>query len=130
MAEVSQEDRFLQDCKERGIRVLEKGWVDDVLRAAPTTLGAGAFGSCVKVSDLHSETKLVIKTFSRRPLEHLAAEALKLQRVQLPGVQRLVGVCADSHQLVTQYAGKTLMEHFRTPTSLVNFKKDFVSVFL
>ncbi|KAK8374087.1 hypothetical protein O3P69_015588 [Scylla paramamosain] len=71
----------------------------------------GSYGSCFKTVSPRTQEELVIKTFSRDKLPELVKEATSLSKLQLPGVQRLVGVCVETRQLITPFAGVTLKDY-------------------
>ena len=78
-------------------------------------LGAGLYGSCCRVVEPTTREQLVIKTFpdDKYALEDLVTEATLLKEVQGPGVQTLMGVCLQTRQIVSHYAGVTAGEYFQ-----------------
>ena len=68
-------------------------------------LGEGTSGSCCKVVHPRTKEELVIKTFKEDTLDGLLSEVDNLHKLQGPGVQKVVGVCLTSRQLITDFAG-------------------------
>ena len=54
----------------------------------------------------------VVKTFFDDRVDDLLHEVVCLQRLQQAGVQRVMGVCIDTQQLLTYYAGKEADHYF------------------
>ncbi|XP_050718003.1 uncharacterized protein LOC126999449 [Eriocheir sinensis] len=76
-------------------------------------IGMGGFGMCVKGRDPRTGHEVVLKSFHREglgALEHEAASLWALRRV--PGLQRLVGACVQTNQLVSLFAGESLYKYF------------------
>ncbi|XP_050726497.1 uncharacterized protein LOC127003632 [Eriocheir sinensis] len=92
-------------------------------------LGAGGFGSCFKVVD-PLRGKLVVKTIYDSALSVLLTEAINLQQLQGPGVQRLFGACVETCQLVTHYAGHTADQYFQVCHPLADIASVFLQVTL
>ncbi|KAK8407847.1 hypothetical protein O3P69_002406, partial [Scylla paramamosain] len=102
--------------------------VEHIVSKGTTRLGSGTYGSCDKAVDPKTQQPLVIKTFAKglNGLENLVSEAANLQYLRLPGVQRLVGVCIHTRQMISHFAGITAQRYFkRTAPSL----GDTLSVF-
>ncbi|KAK8399187.1 hypothetical protein O3P69_003357 [Scylla paramamosain] len=90
-------------------------------------LGTGSYGSCHKAADPKTSQPQVIKMFPRDALGGLVTEAINLHALQLPRVQRVVGVCVHTRQLITGLAGITAPQCFDlTKHSFA----DTISVFL
>lgn len=82
-------------------------------------LGVGSFGSCFKVQDPDTCQELVIKTFGKKDRDCLAIEADVLSKLQVAGVQQMVGVCVKTRQLVSHFAGQIAKDYFtNSSTSL------------
>ena len=116
--------RFLH---QQGIRLFKTDDVKAIETQGTKLLGWGASGSCHLAFDPSTRQPIVIKTFPRDSLDDLATEARNMHELRLPGVQRLVGVCVPTRQLITGFAGTTLNKYFRqTKPSFA----DAISVFL
>ena len=101
--------RLLQ---QQGIRLLRTSDVKAIQTLGTKLLGSGSYGSCHLACDPNTRQPLVLKTFPRHRLQDLATEATNLHELRLPGVQRLVGVCVPTRQLISPFAGTTLNKYF------------------
>uniref|UniRef100_A0A0P4W432 Protein kinase domain-containing protein n=1 Tax=Scylla olivacea TaxID=85551 RepID=A0A0P4W432_SCYOL len=97
-----------------GVRLLKEKTVRKMISSGSQGLGAGSYGSCCKGVDPHAGKEVVIKTFLKNALRSLVTEAKCLQRLQGHGMQRLVGVCLETRQLVTRFAGQTAADYFHS----------------
>ena len=118
-----------ESCIERrllmqGVPILQKSEVNLTRKK----LGEGSYGSCYKSVDPRTKEVVVIKKFSggSSAWESLVDEAITLSKLQVEGVQRLVGVCLKPRLLVTGFAGVTVREYINNGASLA----DVVSVCL
>ena len=110
----SSEQGLQQELQGLGVRLLAKEDVQAMLRASCEALGAGKQGSCVLSVDPATQQKVVIKTFKQRKVDAFLVEVRNMQRFSgVPGVQQLVGVCLQTNQQVTQFAGCTVGEYFQ-----------------
>lgn len=93
-------------------------------------IGHGSYGKCCTVFNPYTSQQLVIKTFyartKKQALDALVMEAKLLKAMQCEGVQRLVGVCVQTCELVTCFAGQNAKDYFRGGPSFA----DIVSVTL
>ena len=112
--------------RHQGIPLLKTSDVKDIASLGTKLLGSGTYGSCHLAVDPNTRQQLVIKKFPRHSLDDLATEATNLHELRLPGVQRLIGVCVPTRQMVTGFAGTTLSKYFLTQPSFA----DAISVFL
>lgn len=110
----------------QGVRLLHSEEMQAFARLGQKVVGAGGFGSCHKVVDPLTSNEIVIKTLFDQDLDVLLTEAINLQQLQMEGVQRLYGVCVDTYQLVTHFAGDTANDYFEVCRS----PADTASVFL
>uniref|UniRef100_A0A0P4VS24 Protein kinase domain-containing protein n=1 Tax=Scylla olivacea TaxID=85551 RepID=A0A0P4VS24_SCYOL len=94
-----------------GVPLLRRRQVREMIGPVQRPLAEGGYGSCFKTVSPRTQEELVIKTFSRDKLPELVKEATSLSKLQLPGVQRLVGVCVETRQLITPFAGVTLKDY-------------------
>uniref|UniRef100_A0A0P4VSW4 Protein kinase domain-containing protein n=1 Tax=Scylla olivacea TaxID=85551 RepID=A0A0P4VSW4_SCYOL len=106
------EEEVRQELQRLGVPLRTREEMEAMQRVACVALGAGKYGSCVRSVDPATQQAVVIKTFKGHDLNSLLVEARNLQRFQIPGVQRLVGVCVETSQLLTCYAGYTVEEYF------------------
>ena len=98
------------------VPVLTPGDVQHIASQGTERIGSGYYGSCVKVVHPDTQQPLVIKTFSKfgNGLSDLVYEATNLQYLrQVPGVQRLVGVCVQTRQMITHFRGTTAQHYFK-----------------
>lgn len=103
---------LIQRCRAQAIPFVPWRWVRRA-RDTPSShcLGGGAYGDAflVRHPDVPSK-RLVVKHFRGHQIE-LVRELEALLRVQdVSGVQRLVGVCLDTNEIITEYAGNTLLQ--------------------
>lgn len=115
--------------EEKAVRLLQKREVDEMRKLGVSEVGDGAYASCCKARDPHSGEEVVIKTFEKGDLAGLVTEAVNLKDMQnVPGMQRLVGVCIETLQLVSQFAGSTAYKYFTTCTSFAEAVNIFLQV--
>ncbi|XP_045130228.1 ribosomal protein S6 kinase 2 beta-like [Portunus trituberculatus] len=107
----SKDTRAKRRLQMEGVPLLGRHQLRQMIGRVREPLGAGSYGSCFKTMRRRTQEELVIKTFGRDRLPELVKEAISLSQLQLPGVQRLVGVCVESRQLVTPFAGITLSDY-------------------
>ena len=119
-------EKIACELRELGVHVLEKREVEAMSVGVCDTLGWGAQGSCIKTVHPHTRQHLVIKTFFHDDVDSLVQETMALQVLQMPGLQRLIGVCVETCQIVTLFAGMTADKYFEKHVSLA----DAVTVFL
>ena len=112
---------------QQGIRLFKTEDVKAIESMGTKLLGSGTYGSCHLALHPNTRQPLVIKTFPRHGLDDLATEATNMAELQLPGVQRLVGVCVPTRQTITGFAGMTLNKYFGQTKPLFS---DAISVFL
>lgn len=112
--------------QQKGVRLLKRRHLQKLSGAKQKSLGKGTYGSCYLVVEPTTHKPLVVKTFTRNALKDLVTEATTLQQLRLPGVQRSLGVCLETRQLVTRFAGNTADQYFDSRPSL----PDALSVFL
>ena len=86
----------LRKIEDLGVPILEKGEVEAMTSAVCEPLGSGAYGSCCKTVDPHTQQEVVIKTFLGGDFDNFVTEVMNLQQCQMAGVQRLLGVCVDT----------------------------------
>lgn len=98
-------------CRSQEVPVVSWRWV----RHAKDTpncrcLGRGTYGDVFLVRHpAVPSRRLVVKHFRGKHKE-MVNELEALLRVQdVPGVQRLVGVCLDTKEIITEYAGSTML---------------------
>ena len=103
-----------------GVPLIQKHSLMQMIRSRRKDLGKGTYGSCLKTFDPFTQQVVVVKTFADASLESLVKEALTLKELQVLGVQCLVGVCVESRQLVTPYAGVTVDQYINTAPSFAN----------
>ena len=121
------ERKLMRLLHQQGIRLFKTDDVKAIKTLGTKLLGSGSYGSCHLALHPNTRQPLVIKTFPRHSLDDLATEARNMHELRLPGVQRLVGVCVPTRQLITGFAGTTLNKYFRqTKPSFA----DAISVFL
>ncbi|MPC67743.1 Germinal center kinase 1 [Portunus trituberculatus] len=101
-----------------GVPLLPRKLVKEMVGLVPQRLSRGVFGSCYKGVDPRTGKTVVVKTFKKIALHSLLKETVCLQQLQGRGVQRLVGVCVQTCQLVTRFAGTTAEIYFRFQASL------------
>lgn len=126
--------RVREVCEEIGLPVVGQEWLEEALVAGGgRLLGRGAYGEVRLAKGLNGRL-LVVKTFYVSVAE-LLAEALALWVARpVSGVQYLVGVCPESMQIVSVYAGRTtfcraLKEKSLTPKEiLVILRQVFAAV--
>ena len=97
-----------------GVRLLKEKTVRKMVSLGDQSLGSGAYGSCCKGVDPHVGKELVIKTFRNNDLRSFVNETRCLHRLQGHGLQRLVGVCMETRQLVSRFAGQTAADYFQS----------------
>ena len=117
---------IVRELRDIGVRVLEKREVDAMTAAGEEFIGFGGFGDCMKAVDPLTQQQLVFKSFHNNDLDKLLIEAKNLQHFQMVNVQRLVGVCVETCQLISHFAGDTVVEYFTNYVPLA----DQVSIFL
>ena len=123
---VDDEMMIVRELKDIGVRVLEKHEVDAMTTAGEEFIGFGGFGDCVMAVDSHTQQQLVFKSFFDNNLDRLLIETKILHQLQMANVQRLVGVCVETCQLISHFAGDTAAEYFVNYVPLT----DQVSIFL
>ena len=84
------------------VRVLARHEVSAMTEARCEVLDQDAFGSCIKTQHSDTGAPLVIKILYDGDLCALLQEASNLFRLQVKGMQRLVGVCLQDVQIVSQ----------------------------
>lgn len=101
-----------EKCRSQEVPVVSWRWV----RHAKDTsnyqcLGRGTYGDVFLVRHpADSSKRLVVKNFRCKHKE-MVREVEALLRVQdVHGVQRLVGVCLDTKEIITEYAGSTILQ--------------------
>ena len=107
------EERARHHFTHLGVRLLKEETITKMISLGSQGLGKGAYGSCCKGVDPDSGKEVVIKTFLKDALRSLVTETRCLHRLQGHGMQRLVGVCLETRQLVTRFAGQTAADFFR-----------------
>ena len=113
-------DQCIRIMAMRGIPLLQAAEVEQ-MTGPVTGLGAGGFGFCFKTVHPRTGEQLAVKTFfEEKALDSLLNEATNLSQLQVDGVQRLVGVCVQSRQLITRYAGVTSTTYKKTYPSFVH----------
>ena len=112
--------------QQKGVRLLKRRQVAKLTSSQHKSLGKGTYGSCYLVEEATTHTPLVVKTFTGNALKDLVTEATNLEHLRLPGVQRSIGVCLETRQLITHFAGNTADRYFKTRPPL----PDALSVFL
>lgn len=95
------------------VPLLPRKLVRQMVGEIPQRVSKGVFGLCCKGVDQRTGEAVVVKTFKRNALHSLVKETVCLQQLQGRGVQRLVGVCVQTCQLVTRFAGTTAEIYFR-----------------
>ncbi len=104
-----------QRCRAQDIPVVSWRWVRHVLNTPSChCLGHGTYGDAflVRHPDVPSK-RLVVKDF-RGKHKVMTREVEALLRVQdIPGVQRLAGVCLDTKEIISEYAGNTLLQEMQ-----------------
>ena len=113
-----QQDILRSKLKKIGVRILEKE-VKAMTDCVCQYLGAGAYGSCIRTVDPHTQKQVVVKTFND-DYHSLFLETKNLHRFQIGGVQRLMGVCIESCQLLTYFAGDTAINYFEKNVPFVD----------
>ena len=103
---------ILLNLQAMGVRLLEECEVRAMRDSVCVRLGSGSFGSCYKTVDPDTQQEVVVKTFFDDRVDDLLHEVVCLQRLQQAGVQRVMGVCMDTNQLLTYYAGKEADHYF------------------
>ena len=111
---VSAEERARRYLAHLGVRLLKEKTVRRMITFGSHSLGEGSYGSCCKGVDPHAGKEVVVKTFLKDALRSLVTEAKCLQRLQGHGMQRMVGVCVETRQLVTRFAGQTAADYFHS----------------
>lgn len=101
--------RLRKLCEEVGLPHVGREWLEEALVAGGgRILGRGAYGE-VRLAKDPDGRLLVVKTFYGSMSEMLAeAVALWMAR-PVPGVQSLVGVCPETLQIASVYAGRTTL---------------------
>lgn len=96
-------------CRRLGLPQVSQEWLRQVLVAGGgSLLGRGAYGEVRLAKDPEGRL-MVVKTFYGSASELLAeADALWAVR-SVPGVQSLIGVCPESLQIVSLFAGRTTL---------------------
>ena len=97
-----------------GVRLLKEKTIRKMVSCGGQSLGEGTYGSCCRGVDPHAGKELVIKTFVDNDLRSFVTETKCLHRLQGHGMQRLVGVCVETRQLVTRFAGQTAADYFHS----------------
>ncbi|MPC80572.1 Dual specificity testis-specific protein kinase 2 [Portunus trituberculatus] len=112
---------------EQGLPLLEEQQISQLTNYYQESIGRGSYGWCCRTRVPGTGQEVVVKTFCRDALEDLFTEVSVLQSLQVVGVQRLVGVCVETCQMVTCCAGQIAKDFLASP--LTRFK-DAVSVCL
>ena len=120
-------DKIRRELKDIGVRILEKDEIEAMTDSVCQYIGAGAYGSCTKTVDPHTQQELVIKSFQDN-FEDLLIETKNLHKLQIPGVQRLMGVCVDNCQLLSYFAGNIALHYFRKGVSFVDAATVFFQI--
>ncbi|MPC72981.1 Tyrosine-protein kinase SYK [Portunus trituberculatus] len=112
---LKEEKEALRFLHQIDIALLTIADVEQIVSNGTKRLGSGAYGSCDKAVDPTTQQPLVIKTFAKdlNGLDDLISEATNLRHLQLPGVQRLVGVCVHTRQMISHFAGITAKRYFK-----------------
>ena len=125
--QLSSKEKWAHGCLQRnGIPLFRSSYVQDISSLGLQSLGSGSYGACFKAIHPNTLKPLVIKTFPANSLDDLVVEAINLQQLQLFGVQRLVGVCVKTRQIITEFGGSTAERYFSTKPHFA----DTISVFL
>ena len=114
--------------KEMGFCVLEKEEVEAMSGSLHQSVIAGSLGNCIKTVDPRTYQQVVIKNLNGN-FNCLFTELRTLHQLQMPGVQRLMGVCSDTCQLLTYYAGHTALHYFMNAVPFVGVF-DAANIFL
>ena len=88
----AKKDKIRRELKELGVRILEKEEVEAKTRCECEFLGAGTQGSCTRTVDPRTHQQVLIKNCKDK-FKDLVIEAKNQHQLQMPGVQRLMGVC-------------------------------------
>ncbi|KAK8373556.1 hypothetical protein O3P69_016123 [Scylla paramamosain] len=113
--------------REQGIPLLEGEQISQLTNYYQESIGCGSYGWCCRTRVPGTGQEVVVKTFRQDALEDLFTEASVLQSLQVAGVQRLVGVCVETCQMVTCFAGQIAKDFLLSPVTQF---KDAVSVCL
>uniref|UniRef100_A0A0P4VPY9 Protein kinase domain-containing protein n=1 Tax=Scylla olivacea TaxID=85551 RepID=A0A0P4VPY9_SCYOL len=113
--------------REQGIPLLEGEQISQLTNYYQESIGRGSYGWCCRTRVPGTGQEVVVKTFRQDALEDLFTEASVLQSLQVAGVQRLVGVCVETCQMVTCFAGQIAKDFLLSPVTQF---KDAVSVCL
>ena len=124
---LKKQDKVRRELKEIGVRILEKEEVEAMTDSVCQYLGAGSYGSCTKTVDPHTQEEVVVKTFKSN-FDDLLIETKNLHQLQIPGVQRLMGVCVDTCQLLTYFAGDTAIRYFEKDVPFVDAATVFLQI--
>lgn len=91
-----------------GIRVISKAALKKLRKAGATqSLGSGAYGSC-RLLEVDKFTLVLKKFGSESAGIDLGQELRALNRCQGTGVQKLFGVCPQTGEIISHYAGRNL----------------------
>jgi len=123
-----EEEGARRELMDIGVRVLEKREVDAMTGAVCDGLGSGAYGSCCKTVEPHTQQEVVIKIFLNDDIDSLLMEAKNLHQLQMWSVQRLMGVCIDTCYLLIYFAGNTADHYLEKPFSFVEAATIFLQV--
>ena len=121
-----EEQKLLHELRELDVRVFKEREVNVMTDELCEVLGEGSFGSCIKTVDPDTHQQLVIKTFFSDDFDDLLQETKNLLQVQMEGVQRLVGVCVEGHQIISHFAGTNVNDYFKNHVPL----PDAATIFL
>lgn len=122
-----EESPMVRFFREQGLPLLREEQISQLTNYYRESIGRGSYGWCCRTRVPGTGQEVVVKTFCRDVLEDLFDEASMLQSLQFTGVQRLVGVCVETGQMVTWCAGQVAKDFLASP--LTRFK-DAVSVCL
>ena len=120
--------KIIDDLRDMGVRLFEKREVNLMTDTLCEFLGEGLYGTCVKTMDPNTQHQLVIKGFIDDDLDILVAETMNLCQLQMEGVQRLVGVCVDTCEMISHFAGITAETYFENLISLDDAATIFLQV--
>ena len=124
----SEQQKIIDELRDIGVRVLGKRDVKVMTDAFCEVLGEGSYGSCIKTVDPHTHNHLVIKTIFNEDFNNFFDETKNLFKLQMAGVQRLVGVCVEDCQIISHFAGVTLEEYFNNTVPLADATAIFLQV--
>ncbi|UVX94888.1 serine/threonine kinase [Callinectes sapidus nudivirus] len=103
-----------------GIRILDMSYVQNLKTIKP--LGVGGYGSCKLVSD--NDKLYVVKTFYYADsLSLLMDEVVQLKQIESLNLQKLIGVCVRTRQMITEYAGTSISKMLNDGMTLSNLEK-------